>query len=151
MNEMNMQTKEPLSCPIDGTIVNENVARTIAVFVIVLAGISLVFNLYSITLFLVFDFAARAFLEGKFSLLKLLSIEVTRMFKIKAKPTDGAPKKFAALLGFIFVNIIFVLQYFNFQQTAVIVGLLLIICAALEGFLGFCVGCVMYQFLQKLK
>jgi hypothetical protein len=146
-----MQANEPISCPIDGTTVNENVVRTVAVFVTVLATISLFFNLYIITLFLIFDFAFRAFFDGKFSLLKWLSAEITKILKIQAKPTDGAPKKFAALLGFIFVNIIFVLQYFNFRQTAIIVGLLLIVCAFLEGFLGYCVGCVIYQLLQKFK
>lgn len=148
---MSMQTKESLSCPIDGTIVNENVVRTVAVFVLLVEGTALFFNVYLITLFLVFDFASRAFFDGKFSLLKILASEINKALKIKAKPTDGAPKKFAALLGFIFVNVIFILQYFGFVNAAIAVGSLLLICAFLEGFLGYCVGCVIYQLLQKFK
>lgn len=146
-----MQTKEPISCPIDGIIVNENVVRTVAVFVLLLASVALFFNLYIVTLFLVFDFAARAFFDGKISLLKWLALETDKALKIKSKPTDAAPKKFAALLGFIFVNVIFILQYFGFLHIALIIGILLLVCAFLEGFLGYCVGCIMYQLIQKFK
>ena len=146
-----MQKQNPISCPINGTIVNENVVRTIAVFVTLLVTISLFLNFYIITLFLVFDFASRSFFDGKLSLLKLLSVEITNRLNIQPKPTDGAPKKFAALLGFIFVNVIFILQYFGFVNAAIAVGSLLLICAFLEAFLGYCVGCVIYQLMQKFK
>lgn len=146
-----MQNQIPISCPVNGIKINEQVARTVAIIVMLLSAIAIYFNFYIITLFLIFDFASRAFLGGNYSLLKLIAKQLNTALKIKPLLTDEAPKKFAALLGFIFVNVIFVLQYFNFQQTALVVGLLLIACAALEGFLAFCVGCVMYQFFEKIK
>ena len=146
-----MQNQIPISCPINGIKVNEHVARTVALIVMLLSAIAIDFNFYIITLFLIFDFASRAFLGGNYSVLKLIAKHINTALKIKPLLTDEAPKKFAALLGFIFVNVIFVLQYFNFQQTATIVGLLLIVCAALEGFLAFCVGCVIFRFFEKLK
>jgi len=145
-----MQNTKALSCPISGIKINEKVARTIALLTLILVAIAIYFNYYFITFFLIFDFAFRSFLKGNFSFLKLISIQINKVLKIKPILVDEAPKKFAAIIGFVFVNIIFLLQYFNFTNTALIFGVLLLVCAALEGFFGFCVGCIMYQLIKKL-
>ncbi len=144
-----MENFKSLSCPISGVKVNENVVRTISLLVLVLTTLSIYFNYYFITLFLIFDFASRAFLNKNYSVLKLVSIKANKLLSLAPVLVDEAPKKFAAQMGFAFVNIIFVLQYFDFTSTAQYFGVLLIICAILESFFAFCVGCLIYQLIKK--
>lgn len=135
-------------CPVSGVKADENVARTAALLTVLFTMTALFINSYSLMLFLAADFAIRSFLSGKASPLKILSVQIAGLLKIKnIKLIDAAPKKFAALLGMIFSLLAGFFMIVQLPLAAVIAASLLIFCAFLEGVFGYCLGCVIYSVL----
>jgi hypothetical protein len=129
---------------------NENKARLTAFFVMVLAVLFMLTSYWAIILFLAVDFFLRAFNWGAYSLLGVLSDQVIRLFKIKNKPVDRAPKRFAAGVGLAFSMAILLLLFFGFPITAGVVACALIFFAFLESAMAFCAGCYVYSFGKKI-
>ena len=100
---------ENVQCPVDFVLMNENKARLTALFVFILGVAFLITGLWIIIAFLILDFFLRANNLGKYSLLAILSNAVIKQLNIKNKPTDRAPKRFAAGVGLIFTVVILVL------------------------------------------
>lgn len=143
--------KKSLSCPVDGVSVNENKVRIIAFFVLVTATAFLLTNYLPLLIFLIYDFLVRAFNLGKYSVLALIAEGVIRLFRIKAKLTDRAPKQFAAATGLVFVVLMLLSTCFVLPVATLSLGTVLIVFAFLEAFVGFCAGCYVYSLLQKLN
>jgi hypothetical protein len=137
-----------LSCPISAERVNENVVRIIAFIVAVIAITCVVFSNYWAIVFLMFDFALRAFTAGKFSLLKFIAIKIADGLSLSPKMKDLAPKKFAATLGFGFCLLITAVFLFDFYNATLIFTSVMIVFALLESLFAICVGCYIYSFLQ---
>ncbi|KRT16049.1 hypothetical protein ASU31_11140 [Pedobacter ginsenosidimutans] len=137
-----------LSCPVSAERINENVVRIIAFIVAVIAITCVVFSNYWAIVFLLFDFALRAFTSGKFSLLKFIAIKIADGLSLSPKMKDLAPKKFAATLGFGFCLLITAVFLFDFYNAALIFTSVMIIFALLESLFAICVGCYIYSFLQ---
>lgn len=137
-----------LSCPISPERVNENVVRIIAFIVAVIAITCVVFSNYWAIVFLLFDFALRAFTTGKFSLLKFIAIKIADGLSLSPKMKDLAPKKFAATLGFGFCLLITAVFLFDFYNAVLIFTSIMIVFALLESLFAICVGCYIYSFLQ---
>jgi hypothetical protein len=137
-----------LSCPISAERINENVVRIIAFIVAVTAITCVVFSNYWAIVFLIFDFALRAFTTGKFSLLKFIAIKIADGLSLSPKMKDLAPKKFAATLGFGFCLLITAVFLFDFYNAALIFTSIMIVFALLESLFAICVGCYIYSFLQ---
>ena len=139
-----------VSCPVSADRVNENVIRIIAAFAVLIAIYSVLYlNFYAI-IFLTLDFATRAFTSGKFSLLKFLALKIANGLSIANKPTDLAPKKFAATLGFVFCTVIGVCYLFNLLYAAIALTIVLITFAILESVFAICVGCYVYSIWQSV-
>lgn len=145
-----MKTVQSATCPVSAERVNENVVRTIAAAVIVLAGISVLLHNYVLLLFLAADFALRAFTPGNWSLLRMLAVQLVRRFRLAARPVDAAPKRFAAGVGFIFALAAAAALFFGLDIAAYIILAVLLVCALLEAVFAFCVGCVVYTWLNQL-
>ncbi len=143
--------KNDIQCPVDFISINENKARLTAFFVLVLASIFLVTALWIIMVFLVVDFFLRVNNWGKYSLLAILSDAVIRQLKIKNKPTDRAPKRFAAGVGLLFTVGILILTLFQLTVLSIIVTMVLVFFAFLESFAGFCAGCYVYTGVKKFS
>jgi hypothetical protein len=62
---------------------------------------------------------------------------------------DSAPKVFAARIGVAFSVVTTILYAENHLYAGSIVLVILLLCAALESFLSFCLGCWMYSLLPK--
>lgn len=139
-----------VQCPVDFVPMNENKARLTAFFVLVLGTVFLFAKWWIIMAFLVIDFLLRANNLGKYSLLAILSDVGIKQFNIKNKPTDRAPKRFAAGVGLVFTAGTLILTFLNLTTTVLIVTSVLILFAFLEAFLGFCAGCRVYSMLNKL-
>jgi hypothetical protein len=139
-----------VSCPISPYRVNEIVVRIIAFFVVLLGIACLLTQNYYAIFLLTIDFAIRAFTSGKLSLLKILSLQIFKVISVQEKLTDLAPKKFAAILGFMFCLFISLLYLFHFYNGATILTLILIVFAVLESMFAVCVGCYLYTFLKKI-
>ncbi len=143
--------KNNLQCPVDFVLMNENKARLTAFFVLILSVIFLLTNWWVIIAFLVIDFFLRARNLGKYSLLAMLSDIIINQFKIKNKPTDRAPKRFAAGVGLMFTMGILILTLLDLNITTLIVTSVLLLFAFLESFIGFCAGCYVYSALNKVN
>lgn len=139
-----------LECPVDFITINENKARFTALNVLLLT-IAFIWLVHcGIAAFLVIDFFLRAFNLGKYSLLNMLSDQEIKLFNVKSKPVDQAPKRFAAKMGFIFYVTILSLTVFNLTSIAVLLAITVAVFAFLESFAGVCVGCYVYTFYLKL-
>ncbi|MGM9478621.1 DUF4395 domain-containing protein [Pedobacter sp. GSP4] len=140
-----------VSCPVSAERVNENVVRIIAFMVAIIAVCCIISANYWAIVFLIVDFAARAFTTGKLSLLKYLALKITKVLAIPQRMTDLAPKKFAATMGFVFCLLITAMVLMNFATLALILTLTMTFFALLESIFAICVGCHVYSFLQFLR
>ncbi|WP_293303887.1 DUF4395 domain-containing protein [Pedobacter sp. UBA5917] len=137
-----------LSCPVSAERVNENIVRIIAFMVALLAIASMIFSNYWAIVFLIFDFALRAFTTGRWSLLKFIAIKISNGLSLSPKMKDLAPKKFAATLGFVFCLLITASFLFDFYTLTLILTSIMTVFALLESLFSVCVGCHIYSFLQ---
>jgi len=144
-------TNDNLDCPVDFVLINENRARMVAFFVGILGAVCFITANWLISAFLLADFILRAFNLNNYSPLGLISGELLRLFKIKNKPVDRAPKRFAAFMGLVFVAIITLSLLTGLITLAKVALAILMIFAALESFAGFCAGCHVYSYLKRLK
>lgn len=142
--------KNELSCPVDFVLINENKARMIAAFVLLLMSVYLLTHWWPIIAYLIVDFLLRAAKWGKYSLLGKISDLAIHVFHIKNKPVDRAPKRFAAGVGFVITFAMAIFIAFEFITTVTILGYALIIFAFLESALGFCAGCYIYSYGKKI-
>jgi hypothetical protein len=134
-----------MDCPVDFIKINENKARLTAFFVFILTLVYLKTGFWLIIAYLLFDFVLRAVNLGRFSLLGFLSDAVIKQLKIKLKPVDRAPKRFAAMVGAVFTFAILISFIFQLLIVAFCLAVVLAIFAFLESFLAFCAGCYAYS------
>jgi hypothetical protein len=142
--------KNELECPVDFVSINENKARLTAFFVLVLAVIFLFRPLWIIPAFLGVDFFIRVNNWGKYSLLGILSDAVIKQVGIKNKPTDRAPKRFAAGVGLVFSVAILIFLLLNLTIVSIALAVVIVVFAFLESFVGFCAGCYVYTILKRV-
>jgi len=140
---------DDLECPVDFVQINENRARTVAFLVLILGIVCFAKLNWGVAVFLLIDFSLRTFNLNNYSPLGFLAGKLVALFKIKNKPTDRAPKRFAAIMGMIFNGIIALTALIGWITFAEIMLVLLLICAALESLLGICVGCYVYTYLKR--
>lgn len=138
-------------CPVDQVLVNENRIRITAFFVLLIAIVYLFTLNWLVIAFLLADFILRIFNLNNYSPLALLSGFVVKRLGIKNKPTDRGPKRFAAMVGSVFLTAILISVFAHCILTSQILTTVLIAFAALEAFVGFCAGCYVYSILKGLK
>lgn len=97
---------------------------------------------------LFFDFILRLLAGSRFSLLGRIATLLT--MPLEPKPRHGRPKQFATMCGVMFSGLgsLFFLLGIDYAGTAFMGGLA--IASGMEGFLDFCVGCVMFKYGIKL-
>jgi len=134
-------------CPVSEVRVNESVVRTVASLIFLTCLLVMITGIKWLALLLIADFAIRAFSPGELSIFKYIAKSVAEFLKFPVKPIDAAPKKFAALVGFIFSVIISISLFLSWNLSAEVFGTVLVICAGLEAFAGFCVGCQFYTWI----
>lgn len=136
-----------VTCPVSSNRVNENAVRVTAFFTILVTLTGVAFKSPVILSLLAFDFFVRAFTSGKYSVLKILSKRISDYAGLEEKFVDAAPKKFAAGIGFLFSAAIALSFFLDHTITAYSLAEVLLICAGLESFKGFCLGCIVYTIL----
>lgn len=137
-------------CPIDGVMINNNQARTTAGLVFVSTLAWLLTGGWIIPAILGSDFYLRAFGHGRYSPLNIVSGWLVAKLRLGNKPTDQAPKLFAAQLGFIIVDLLFLAAIFCPGPIAYGIAAPLLVFSFLESALGICVGCHVYSLLKRL-
>ncbi|MCX6214128.1 DUF4395 domain-containing protein [Spirosoma sp.] len=137
-----------VDCPVDGVQVNENKVRVVA-FLVLLIGIAYLFTGYwPLPVVLLIDFGLRAFDFGKLSPLGRLGEGIVQVSQLPFRPTDQAPKRFAAGVGFAFAILILALYFLEISPG--IPTSVLVMFAGLESLAGFCAGCYVYSFLKRI-
>lgn len=144
-----MADNNNLECPVDFVQIDENRARMVAFLVLILGVVCFAQLNWGVAIFLLIDFSLRTFNLNSYSPLGFLAGKLINLFKIKNKPTDRAPKRFAAMMGMIFTGVIALTLLIGWLTFAEITLVLLLICAALESLLGVCVGCYVYTYLKR--
>jgi len=140
-----------LQCPADQVMINENKVRIVAFFVLILSATYVLTGYLIIPMFLSIDFFLRAFNLGAYSLASLLADGIVSLFKIKNKPTDRAPKRFATGVGFAFAAFILIAALLNWYTVGIAITIILVFFAGLESLLNFCAGCYVYSILQNIS
>ncbi len=131
-------------------IVNENVARIVAFFVLVLSLSAIYTNSLILAGILLYGFTARVLYGPKFEPFARFTIHVViPLLKIGSNPTPGIPKRFAQMIGFLFSLTAFILLYLGYNFEFTITLSILSFFASLESFLGFCAGCYVFGYLMK--
>ena len=144
------------SCPISGNQRDLTTIRFVAFFtwLLSIASLGLVYTGYGqyatvLVGLLTIDFIIRAFYKPKYSGLAFIGRGLVSGLKLPRKMVDGASKVFAARIGVVFTltsTLLFSIGLYS--QGTVVLGIL-ILCAALEAFVGFCVGCAVYSLLPR--
>lgn len=138
--------KTTITCPVSAEKVNENIIRIVAFFTILIVITGTFFKIPLLLFILSFDFFLRAFANGRYSPLRYFARRSYNYLGLAKKLTDAAPKKFAAGIGLVFSLAIAALLILNYNLAAYSLAGVLLICAGLESFKGYCLGCVIYTF-----
>ncbi len=136
-------------CSYTGVSVDENAARFTALFTVVLVAVAVATGWIWIYAALGVDFALRSRIRSRRSPLAFLAQRLVRALGLTPRITDAGPKAFAAKLGLLFSVSAFVFGVLGYPLVASAVAITLGACAALEAFVGFCVGCLMYSVLVR--
>jgi hypothetical protein len=131
--------------------IDENIFRPIATTVFTVALITLLktdLNWLVIPLFI--DFVLR-YLHPKFSPLvwitKLISKDILH---IETLPYYSPPKRFAVLIGAVITGFMTLSYMYQLHQLQMILTVILLIAANLQGFFGYCIGCKIHEFMVKV-
>jgi hypothetical protein len=129
--------------------VNEYAARITAGLVVLLAGVTLLTGSGWGLVLVAAGFWLRVLFGPRFSPLALLSGKVLAPRLGRARLVPGPPKRFAQGIGTAVSTAALILFAAGAVPAAWIVLAVLIAAASLEAFAGFCLGCVIFGFLQR--
>lgn len=131
--------------------VNEVSARLVAGGVVAMSAAALAFQLEWLVAIIALGFVARVLTGPTLSILgQLVTRVVTPRLPFAEKPVPGPPKRFAQGIGVVFSVTSAILLFTGFDLAGWIVLGALTIAAALESFLGFCLGCKMFALLTRM-
>src|ERR1700679_3132663 len=130
--------------------VNDAAARTVALGVWTMAVVALVAHIPWLLIPLTYGFAARVAAGPKISPLGQFAVRVAapRLTKWQ-KNVPGPPKRFAQAMGLTFSGATTIVWLTAGWGEARRILIPLIGAAALEGFLGYCLGCTVFGWLMR--
>ncbi|MEZ5210725.1 DUF4395 domain-containing protein [Gordonia sp. PP30] len=130
--------------------VNDYAARSTAGLVILLAIAAIVVNQWWLYAVLTAGFALRVAGGPRYSPFGRLAVHVIVPTIVKkTKLVPGPPKRFAQTVGLVFSGTALILSATGFGLAAQIVTGVLIAAAFAECAFGFCLGCVVFGYLQR--
>lgn len=138
------------SCPISGKTVNQQVIRLTAAFIFCFALFDLLFPSTWLPIFILIDFIARAWVDGRGSLLKGLAVRIVAFIQIPKIMVDSAAKQFAAVLGAVLAMVWVGAALFHLDLLVKIVQLSFLFFSGLESAFSVCVGCIIYKNYQRM-
>jgi hypothetical protein len=131
--------------------VNEAAARSVAIGVVLIAGLTFVTGSAWLLILLTYGFLARVLAGPKISPLGQFAVRVSgpRLTHWQ-RSVPGPPKRFAQAMGLSFSLASLVTWLTAGWLDARWILLPLIAAAALEGFAGYCVGCTIFGWLMRI-
>ena len=138
------------SCPIINERVDENLIRLNSGIVFIVLVIFIFTPAKWLIIAISIDFAIRIFLGVKRSPLCMVLKVALNAANVEPCMINSGPKRFAAKLGLGFSIVITTLVLLNLVAAATIAGVIMAVIVGSEAFLGYCVGCKIYQILTTL-
>lgn len=132
--------------------VNEVSARLVASGVVVLAAVTIAFDVRWLTVVLAYGFVARVVTGPTLSPLgQLVTRVITPALSVEPRLVPGPPKRFAQGVGAAFTVTAALLTYGvdRFDLAQMVLGVL-VVAASLEAFAGVCLGCKMFALLMRI-
>ena len=139
------------TCPISQRRIDSQVVRTTSVFIALITALYLFTSNIIFIYLLLIDFSLRLFRHNQYSPLFQLSLVLLRLLNIPPRMSDEAPKRFALYLGWGMSIMIVLSISLNLEVLATSFILVLFSCSLLEMLFEFCVGCKVYQYLQRFS
>ncbi len=138
-------------CILGGYMVDENVSRLVGVFTFFASLLFLAFPSPWLAAAIALDFVPRALGKASSSPSVIAGSALRRLLGLPESLVNAGPKQFAAKLGLMMSMAILLLSVAGVPGAALGLAALLAACAALEGFVGFCVGCLLYSLLMRAR
>jgi len=130
--------------------VNEVSARLVAAGVVVMAVLTIIFDLEWMTVVIAYGFVARVLTGPTLSPLgQLVTRVVTPRLGVRERPVAGPPKRFAQGIGVAFSLGALILTILGYWTAAEVLLALLASAAFLESALGICLGCKAFALLIR--
>ncbi len=139
------------SCPISQRRIDTNVVRIVSFEVLLFTLLFAVTRNEFFMFTVLYDFTARVFRKENYSPFAQIAKFVLKYWNAAPAYSDESPKRFALYLGFAISVAITLFALFGFVKTALIIAVILMICAILEVLFDFCIGCKLYYALQLTK
>lgn len=141
-------------CPLAGYAIDEKGARIVAGITSILA-LALPFlsrnAQMALLILLIADFAPRAFSRPSLSLFSNLARRILALVSAKPHRVDAGPKRFAARIGLGMLLAMLACSITGSHIALITLVAMLVLCAALESALGFCVGCWIWSRYWQLR
>lgn len=136
-------------CPVN--TVDENAARIVAAFTVLLSSVAIVTAEWWPIAVLVADFYLRGWVDRRYSPLRWLAKQTARALSLEPKPVYAPPKQFAAQIGSLLTAVALTACLSGAHGAAVVVAAMLITAASLEAIAGFCIACWLYPLLFRAR
>lgn len=132
--------------------VNEVSARLVAGGVVLMAVVTITFDVRWLTVVLAYGFVARVLTGPRLSPLgQLVTRVVTPALGLEPRLVPGPPKRFAQGIGaaFTLTAVVLTYGYDRFDMAQLVLGALTV-AASLEAFAGYCLGCKAFAVLMRV-
>ncbi len=129
--------------------VNEKAARVVAALVFVVGVVILATGAHWLFVPLFAGFVLRVVAGPSLSPFALLATRVVAPRLGEPKEASGPPKRFAQAMGAVMTGAGAILALAGAEGAATALAVLLVVAAALEAFLAFCIGCKVFGLLMR--
>ena len=134
-----------LVCPISNEKIDSYISR-LTIFLSVIIVIVFIFTLKPLFLYIAaFDYCIRAFSNRRFSPLRFIVIQLTKIFRWDPKMIDNAPKVFASRLGFLCLFAASVPIIINLPAASTVIAAMAASLFLLDSLRIVCAGCLIYH------
>jgi hypothetical protein len=138
------------SVPPPNTI-DEHLVRLISGIVGLIAIVTLLTPYRWLLGLLAADFLILAFLPVRFSPLASVSSALLKILRMTPKPVYFPPKQFAAQVGAVVAGLACGLWLLGLQLASTVATLFLVVGAAFDSLVNYCLACWVYSLLQLLR
>lgn len=136
-----------LVCPVSNEKIDSNVSRTTIFLNVLFMSLFMVAGHPAFMLVVSIDYFIRAFLNMKYSPLRITALSIVNITGATKKPIDLAQKIFASRLGFLCAVFSFMFSLFGMDTASALVAGFLMILSIMDSVLNICVGCLIYNYL----
>jgi hypothetical protein len=139
------------SCPISTRRVDAHMVRVISFQVALVTALYLFAGETFFAFLLLFDFIVRVVRRSDFSPFHVSAKYLLGVWGVQPKLCDESPKRFALYLGSVTAFFLLLSHIVGLYTFAMLVAVILLLCALLETVFDFCIGCKLYYAIQLIK